>query len=157
MPDTVLPSVPTESQSEVTAEGLLVRPRVLSGSTYRTETPLGTAFVTVNYREAAAGCEPFEVFLNIGKAGSDIAALAEAIGRLCSLCLRLPGPTPARNRVAAIVDQLSGIGGERSSGFGPNRVRSLPDAVARVLQNAAELPADASVVTDRPSRDSGDA
>jgi ribonucleoside-diphosphate reductase alpha chain len=30
--------------------------------------------------------------------------------------------------------QLGGIGGGRSLGFGPNRVRSLPDGVAQVLQ-----------------------
>jgi ribonucleoside-diphosphate reductase alpha chain len=29
--------------------------------------------------------------------------------------------------------QLNGIGGGRSMGFGPNRVRSLPDGVARAL------------------------
>ena len=31
--------------------------------------------------------------------------------------------------------QLSGIGGGRSLGFGANRVRSLPDGVAQVLDN----------------------
>ncbi len=30
--------------------------------------------------------------------------------------------------------QLAGIGGGRSLGFGPNRVRSLPDGVAQVLR-----------------------
>jgi len=30
-------------------------------------------------------------------------------------------------------DQLSGIGGGRSVGFGPNKIRSLPDAVAKAL------------------------
>jgi len=100
-----------ESDPGATTDGLLPCPRALQGTTYRTETPLGTAFVTVNTRKGAGGSEPFEVFLNVGKAGSDIAALAEAIGRLCSLCLRLPGRLPARQRVAAIVGQLSGIGG----------------------------------------------
>jgi len=128
-----------DAEPETTTDGLLRRPRILTGTTYRTETPLGTAFVTVNTRDGADGREPFEVFLNVGKAGSDIAALAEAIGRLCSLCLRLPGQLPARERVAAIVGQLRGIGGGRSLGFGPGRVRSLPDALARVLVEAAGL------------------
>jgi ribonucleoside-diphosphate reductase alpha chain len=128
-----------ETEQETTTDGLVPRPRTLAGTTYRTETPLGTAFVTVNTRDGAQGREPFEVFLNVGKAGSDIAALAEAIGRLCSLCLRLPGQLPARERVAAIVGQFGGIGGGRSLGFGPRRVRSLPDAVARVLVEAAGL------------------
>ena len=32
-----------------------------------------------------------------------------------------------------MIDQLTGIGGRRPMGFGPNRVRSLPDAMAQVL------------------------
>jgi ribonucleoside-diphosphate reductase alpha chain len=32
-----------------------------------------------------------------------------------------------------VVNQLSGIGGGRPMGFGPNRILSLPDGVARVL------------------------
>lgn len=59
------------------------------------------------------------------------------LGRLCSLCLRLPDgmDPPARRR--AIVDQLGGIGGTGSVGFGPGRLRSLPAAVARVLATRA--------------------
>ena len=140
-----------EAEPEATTDGLLRRPRALTGTTYRSETPLGTAFVTVNTREGADGPEPFEVFLNVGKAGSDIAGLAEAIGRLCSLCLRLPCQLPARERVAAIVHQLGGIGGGRSLGFGAKRVRSLPDAVARVLAEAAELDKDAVADAHAPA------
>jgi ribonucleoside-diphosphate reductase alpha chain len=33
-----------------------------------------------------------------------------------------------------VVDQLAGIGGGRTLGFGANRVRSLPDAVAQILR-----------------------
>jgi len=33
---------------------------------------------------------PPELFINVGRAGSDVAALAEALGRLVSLQLRLP-------------------------------------------------------------------
>lgn len=126
-------------EEAATADGLVRRPRTLHGTTYRSETPLGTAFVTVNTREGPERGEPFEVFLNVGKAGSDIAGLAEAIGRLCSLCLRLPGRMPAYQRVAAIVGQLGGIGGGRSLDFGAKRVRSLPDALARVLAEASGL------------------
>lgn len=38
-----------------------------------------------------------------------------------------------------MIDQLTGIGGGRSVGFGPNRVRSLPDAVAKVLAEHFEF------------------
>ena len=36
--------------------------------------------------------QPFEVFVSVGKAGSDTVAVAEAIGRLISLMLRMPSP-----------------------------------------------------------------
>jgi ribonucleoside-diphosphate reductase alpha chain len=107
------------------------RPSVLRGITYRKETPLGTAYVTVNIN---GGDKPFEVFMNVGKAGSDVAAVSEALGRLISLILRLPSQLDERERLDEVVDQLAGIGGGRSLGFGANRVRSLPDAVAQVLR-----------------------
>lgn len=106
------------------------RPHLLEGRTYRIHTPLGTAYVTVNCNGEG---EPFEVFLNVGKAGSDTAAVAEAIGRLISLVLRVPSPLPARRRLQQVVKQLRGIGGGRPTGFGRDRVQSLPDGVAQVL------------------------
>ncbi len=107
------------------------RPKSLIGVTYQAQTPLGTAYVTINTNGED---QPFEVFLNVGKAGSDTAAVAEAIGRLISLALRLPSPMAPRDRLAQIVEQLSGIGGRRPMGFGHNRVLSLPDGVANVLE-----------------------
>jgi len=107
------------------------RPKSLPGITYQAQTPLGTAYVTVNTNGEE---QPFEVFLNVGKAGSDTAAVAEAIGRLISLALRLPSPMAPRERLEEIVEQLSGIGGGRPMGFGHNRVLSLPDGVANVLE-----------------------
>jgi ribonucleoside-diphosphate reductase alpha chain len=106
------------------------RPVVLQGTTYRTPTPLGSAYITINENGDRM---PFEVFANVGKAGSDTAAVAEAIGRLISLTLRMPSPLSAEERLVEVIDQLSGIGGRRPMGFGPNRVRSLPDAIAQVL------------------------
>jgi ribonucleoside-diphosphate reductase alpha chain len=122
----------TKGAAEAARPPAVVRPRpqALSGVTYRIPTPLGTAFITVN--ENGVG-QPFEVFANVGKAGSDTAAVAEAMGRLISLCLRLPSPLSPRERMQEVVDQLVGIGGGRPLGFGPNRVRSLPDAIAQVL------------------------
>jgi ribonucleoside-diphosphate reductase alpha chain len=106
------------------------RPRALTGHTFRVATPLGKAFITVNEN---GGGHPFEVFINTAKAGSETAAVSEAIGRLISYVLRLTSPIPPRERMAEVVRQLSGIGGGRSLGFGPNRVRSLPDGVGQVL------------------------
>jgi len=126
---------PTEARGEVAAAVaapavVKPRPRSLGGRTYRVETPLGTAYVVVN--ETRDG-EPFEVFVSVGKAGSDTMAVAEAMGRLISLALRLPSPLSAKRRLEEIIAQLTGIGGGRPLGFGPQRVLSLPDGIARVL------------------------
>lgn len=114
--------------------GMQPRPEALAGKTYRMQTPVGTAFITVNDNGKGGG-EPFEVFVSVGKAGSETMAHAEALGRLISLILRLPLPegVSARDRVAEIVGQLSGIGGGRPLGFGRKRVLSLPDALAQAL------------------------
>ncbi len=113
------------------SEGKKARPRFLTGFTYSVETPLGKAFVTVNEN---GGNQPFEVFVNTSKAGSDTAAVSEAIGRLLSYVLRLTAAIEPSQRLREAVRQLSGIGGGRSLGFGPKRVRSLPDGVAQVLE-----------------------
>lgn len=106
------------------------RPRSLHGQTFTIETPLGKAFVTVNTN---GGQQPFEVFINTAKAGSETAAVSEAIGRLISYVLRMASPIAPMDRLREVVTQLTGIGGGRSLGFGPNRVRSLPDGVGQVL------------------------
>jgi len=124
----------TESRDETPAATKAPKPRpaVLTGTTYRKNTPLGTAYITVNSNGEGMR-QPFEIFVNIGKAGSDTTALAEALGRLISLVLRLPSPLSAFERAQEIVSQLRGIGSGRATGFGPKRVMSLPDAVAQVL------------------------
>jgi ribonucleoside-diphosphate reductase alpha chain len=111
------------------------RPRRLRGYTYSISTPVGKAFVTINEN---GGDHPFEVFVSTAKAGSETAAVSEAIGRLISYLLRLASPVLPRERLKEIVKQLSGIGGGRSLGFGPNRVRSLPDGVAQTLAEYLE-------------------
>ncbi len=108
-----------------------VRPEVLRGHTYKVATPVGTAFISINEDEAG---EIFEVFVNVGRAGSDIMADAEAIGRLISLSFRTPGASTSSEIAANIVGQLSGIGGSSSTGFGPARVRSMADAIAKAIR-----------------------
>lgn len=120
-----------ELASSVQEQTIKPRPVKVEGATYRIETPMGVAFVTVNHDSDG---NPYEVFVTIGKAGSDLTAMAEAMGRLVSKFLKLPAGIASRERVLMIVDQLSGIGGARSVGFGANKVRSLPDAVAKALR-----------------------
>jgi len=106
------------------------RPHSLAGKTYRKETPIGTAFITVNETEDG---EPFEVFVQVGKGGSDTMAVAEALGRLISLTLRLPSPLTPQRRLEEVISQLSRIGGAQPMGFGAGKVLSLPDALGRTL------------------------
>ncbi|PIR79793.1 MAG: ribonucleoside-diphosphate reductase, adenosylcobalamin-dependent [Candidatus Levybacteria bacterium CG10_big_fil_rev_8_21_14_0_10_35_13] len=128
-----------------TSEGQLIqqpslpvipRPMMVEGVTYGTETPVGKTYITINHDEKK---QPFEVFITVGKSGSDVAAMADALGRMISLNLRLNGQLAPRERVRQVVAQLIGIGGARSVGFGENRVRSLPDAVAKVLSRHFEF------------------
>ncbi len=106
----------------------------LAGTTYKVDTPQGKAFITVNKDSDGS---PLEVFASVGKAGSDVAALSEALGRLISGWLR-SSSNPAKT-VYEIVVQLIGIGGARSVGFGAKRVSSIPDAVAQVLAEEFDI------------------
>jgi ribonucleoside-diphosphate reductase alpha chain len=107
------------------------RPKLSRGMTVQKPSPLGSIFVTVNDDEQG---EPLEVFLAAGKAGSDITAMAEAMGRLMSLVLRVASPLSPMERLKEIQNQLGGIGGSRQHGFGKNLVRSLPDAIALAIE-----------------------
>jgi ribonucleoside-diphosphate reductase alpha chain len=130
-------TVAAETSSEALVESSQgfqpkVRPRPYKrrGYTVSKTTPSGTAHITMNEDEDG---HPFEVFLEIGKAGSDIKAMAEAMGRLMSLILRMASPVSPVERVREIVKQITGIGGARSLGFGKRRVLSLPDGVGQAL------------------------
>jgi ribonucleotide reductase alpha subunit len=100
------------------------RPQSIAGTTERIETPVGTLFMTINRADGRL----YELFLNIGKAGADVTADAEGFGRLLSMIFKAGIPPEM------VMDQLRGIGGSGSIGFGKKRVRSLPDAIARVLE-----------------------
>jgi ribonucleoside-diphosphate reductase alpha chain len=126
------------------------RPRFLPGFTFGVETPVGKTFVTVNEN---GNSQPFEVFINTAKAGSDVAADGEAIGRLISYILRLSSPIEPSVRIQEVWRQLSGLGGGRPMGFGPNRVRSLPDGLAQVLAEYIESRSDRISQVTSPSVD----
>lgn len=121
-----------EKKTTIPQYNVKPRPMVVRGATYRINTPVGVAFITIN-TNGGSPPEPLEVFINISKPGSDVSAMAEGLGRTISLALRFASHLPALVRVKEIVNQLQGIGGARTMGFGKDRVRSLPDAVAKVL------------------------
>ena len=100
------------------------RPSKLRGTTIRKETPLGVAFISINEDDRG---QPFEVFINLGKAGGPAMADAEAMGRLISLALRSGIP------VDSVIRQMRGISSDRAVGLGPNKVMSVPDAIGIAL------------------------
>lgn len=100
------------------------RPKRLTGITDVKTTPLGNLYLTLNVLEG----HPFELFAQIGKAGSDVTAFTEAIARLISLAFRC-GVDPGE-----VAHQLVGIGGSRSVGYGPGKVRSVPDAIGQFIE-----------------------
>jgi ribonucleoside-diphosphate reductase alpha chain len=117
-------------KAKVEEESVMDRPFKVVGATYRLHTPVGTAFITINQDQEG---EPLEIFINVGKAGSDVTAMAEALGRTISTAFRFRGNIKASERAREIAMQLAGIGGRRSVGFGPNKILSLPDAIAAAL------------------------
>jgi ribonucleoside-diphosphate reductase alpha chain len=102
------------------------RPDALRGTSIRKETPLGTMFVHITEDDRG---QPFEVFINLGKAGGAAMADVEAIGRLISLGLR------SGISIQAIHRQLRGISSDRAVGLGPNKVLSVPDAIGIALED----------------------
>jgi ribonucleoside-diphosphate reductase alpha chain len=100
------------------------RPSVLRGTTRRMPSPLGDLYVTINEDEHG---RPFEVFATLGKAGGAAMADVEAIGRLISLSLR------SGIGLGDVYQQLRGISCDRAVGLGPNKVLSVPDAIAQAI------------------------
>lgn len=144
------PNLPLTTSVLKTNEVLIKdRPYKLSGSTYKVQTPQGRAYITINRNGHNL---PFETFLTVGKAGSDTAALSETIGRLISGWLR--SSSDPQTACLEIIEQLSGIGGRSSIGFGNKRISSLADAIAKVLKedlglspsNSTEEPIDSTII-----------
>ncbi|MBX7119796.1 MAG: vitamin B12-dependent ribonucleotide reductase, partial [Gemmatimonadaceae bacterium] len=96
------------------------RPDVLRSTAIRKETPLGVMFVHITEDDKG---QPFEVFINLGKAGGSAMADAEAVGRLISLALR------SGIGIQQVHRQLRGISSDRAVGLGPNKILSMPDAI----------------------------
>ena len=115
---------PTQNESETgSGEALEAipavkaeRPSMLIGKTYRKDTPIGAAYVTIN-SNGNGPKDPFEVFLNVGKAGSEVSAVSEALGRLMSLILRMPSNVDRQERLAWIADDSLELEGDDRTGL----------------------------------------
>jgi len=122
----------TTSQSEKTdstQKGFKItprpRPQVVRGTTTKVMTGCGTLYVTINEDEYN---QPFEVFMQMGKAGGCAASQLEAIGRLVSMSFRAGVDTKE------IITQLRGIRCPAPSWEkGGTRIFSCADAIAKVI------------------------
>jgi hypothetical protein len=83
------------------------------------------------------------LWLVVGKSGTEIQSLCEAICRLTNLLLAHQVP------VAEITRQLRGIRGADSEGLGPHRILGLADLIGKVLQ---EAPASAVQTSAAPAQ-----
>lgn len=99
----------------------------LSTRTVEIQTPFGHLQAYITELPEYPG-RPFDVRLQLGKAGNDKTADIEAIGRMASVALRAGVP------VEVIADQLEGIGGATVFGFGDNKVKSAADGVGKLLR-----------------------
>ena len=91
------------------------------------ETFYGTVQAYITERADHPG-RPWDIRLQLGKGGNDTNANVEGLGRTLSVALR------SGVAVDALVDQLVDIGGHSSIGFGPSKVRSIPDGIGKLLR-----------------------
>ena len=70
------------------------------------------------------------MWIVVGKSGTEVQSLCEAIARLINLLLAQQVPIPAITR------QIRGIRGADSEGLGPHRFLGLADLMGKVLQEA---------------------
>jgi ribonucleoside-diphosphate reductase alpha chain len=101
----------------------LERPESLNSTTTKVPTGYGNLYVTITEYEG----KPFEIFCSIGKSGASIMAKAEVTGRLASLALRNGAP------VEDVIHQLMDISGGEQRAWKNYLIKSIPDAVGRVL------------------------
>ncbi len=100
---------------------------VVFGKTIKETTPWGSIYVTLNFD----GTEPFEVFASIGKSGSELKAMTEALSRAISIGLRSGG------RLEDFIATLKGLSGKEYWLFNfddKHVARSIPDAIAVLLE-----------------------
>jgi len=102
----------------------LERPEVLGSFTTKVPTGFGSLYITISEIDN----KPFEVFCTIGKSGGSIMAKAEIVGRLVSLALR------SGIEVKDIVAQLIDIAGGEQMPWKDTVIKSIPDALGKVLQ-----------------------
>ncbi len=105
------------------------RPNILKAEITRTKTGSGTLYTSVGLDEYGV---PVELFINISKHGSGVSAFSEALGRVISIALQHGVP------VDRIAETITGIVGDKPTWDNGKLIKSIPDAVGRVLKEYAE-------------------
>lgn len=104
---------------------------VVFGKTIKESTPWGSIYITLNFD----GDEPFEIFITVGKSGSELKAMTEALSRAISIGLR------SGSKLEDFIETLKGLSGKEywMFGFDESHVaRSIPDAIAVLLEKLIE-------------------
>ena len=122
------------------------RPNVTYGTTTKIATGCGNLYVTINEDEKGL---PFEVFMQMGKAGGCAMSQLEAIGRLLSLALR------SGISLSAIIEQLRGIRCPSPSWEKGGRIFSCSDAIARVIERHLTKTKKPQLEEEPPKTDTG--
>ncbi len=100
---------------------------VVFGKTIKDTTPWGSIYITLNLD----GKEPFEIFINVGKSGSEMKAMTEALSRVISIGLR------SGCSLEDFIDTLKGLSGKEYWMLNcddDHVARSIPDAIALLLE-----------------------
>lgn len=117
-----------EPEQEEKAKRVKARPGfMMFGKTIKDTTPWGSIYVTLNLD----GKDPFEIFVNVGKSGSEMKAMTEALSRVISIGLR------SGCSLEDFIDTLKGLSGKEYWMLkcdDNHVVRSVPDAIALLLE-----------------------
>ncbi len=106
------------------------RDRLLTGQTMKVKLQEGSLYVTANFDSTSMR----EVFINLGKSGSEEKSYTEAIGKLVSRYLQIGG------NVQDVVDSLKGIRSSTSLTWDKGmKYYSVPDAIGKSLEIMAGI------------------
>ncbi|MBI5179572.1 MAG: vitamin B12-dependent ribonucleotide reductase [Nitrospinae bacterium] len=120
---------PAETAAEAHKLTPKPRPHVVRGSTQRLTTGCGKIYITVNEDEKG---NPFEMFVQIGKAGGCAASQTESIGRLVSLAMR------SGIDANELVKQLIGVSCHQPAWDNGGKVLSCADAIGKALSRVVK-------------------
>lgn len=132
-----------EPEQEAKAQRVKARPGfMMFGKTIKDTTPWGSIYVTLNLD----GKDPFEIFVNVGKSGSEMKAMTEALSRVISIGLR------SGCSLEDFIDTLKGLSGKEYWMLKCDEnhvVRSVPDAIALLLEKLIDREAVAARRSDK--------